>query len=67
MRDNGSNGKKSSVPSLTDDGEPGPLEDGRVGGDHALVQTLVLVPRRVLNLQLPVVGLLVEDLREGEG
>ena len=49
--------------SLTDDGEPRPLEDGRVGGDHALVQPLVLLPRRVLNLQLPVVGLLVEDLQ----
>ena len=56
-----------NVSSLTDDCEPGPLEDRRVGGDHALVEPLVLVPRRVLNLQLPVVGLLVEDLQRESG
>ena len=49
-------------PLLTDDGEARALEDGRVGGDHALVEALVPRRRRVLDLQLPVVRLLVEDL-----
>ncbi len=39
------------------------VEDERdPGGDPALVQPLVLLPR-VLDLQLPVVAPLVEDLR----
>ena len=50
------------VSLLTDDGEARALEDGRVGGDHALVEALVARRRRVLDLQLPVVRLLVEDL-----
>ena len=50
-----------TVKLLTDDDEPGLADERRVGGDHACVEALV-GELRELDLQLPVVGLLVEDL-----
>ena len=50
--------------ALTHDDEPDPPPNGGTGGHVALVEAFVLRPR-VLDLQLPVVGLLVEDLEAG--
>lgn len=51
-----------SRPLLTNYGEPGPSNQWRIGGNQALIDALVRQLGK-LDLQFPVVGLFVEDLK----